>query len=349
MVKHVTIHITNHCNLNCEFCHVGAEFGGTDYSKLDLEILKNLFVPTLESISIAGGEPFYVKEKLYKFIAQIPQSVKSIAATTNGLLLTEDDFSKLKKRNVRLQFSIDGTAMYHEKNRGENTYQQSFANLKKAIEAGIRVDVLTTVTNKNMNHIAEYVKDIDGIGILNITLLHFTPKGRGSFCPELEVPMEKWIQFCISLKESLAGCKTRIWIQPRFLTQRQLKEFDQQRQIQLCNCYRFEYAYVNIDSGMVYPCGLAYNTPLGIGTLKEDNLQNLADSAVRRAEIPEECKNCSDVSLCKGGAKCYAWLQTGDILRKDLNCTQGTFFPICPFPAQYIAGPEMNKKRPTIV
>ena len=349
MVKHVTVHITSSCNLNCEFCHVNAECGGIDTSKIDSKILENLFVPSVESISIAGGEPFYVKEKLYDFIEQIPQTVKSVAVTTNGLLITEEDILKLKQKNIRLQFSLDGTILYHEKNRGKNTYQKSLSNLKKAVDAGIRVDILTTVSNENMDYIVDYLKDIDDIGAQNITLLHFTPKGRGAFRPELEVPKEKWIQFCLTLKEKLENSKTRTWIQPRFLSKWQLEKFDQTRQVYLCNCYRFEYAYVDICNGMIYPCGLAYGTPLGIGNLKTENLQNLADKAVLQAEIPDECKSCKDVQLCKGGAKCYSWLHSADLQRKDADCTNGAFFPICPFPAQYVTGAKMHTDKPTII
>ena len=113
MVKHVTIHLTKTCNLNCEFCHVAAQCKGKDTNKIDRQILENLFAPTVESISIAGGEPFFVKGKLYDLLDQIPESMKSVGITTNGLLLNDKDIQILKKKNVRLLFSMDGTPLDH--------------------------------------------------------------------------------------------------------------------------------------------------------------------------------------------------------------------------------------------
>lgn len=349
MVKHVTIHLTKTCNLNCEFCHVAAQCGGKDTNKTDRHILENLFVPSVESISIAGGEPFFVKDKLYDLLGQIPTDMKSVGITTNGLLLTDEDIKILKEKNVRLQFSMDGTPLDHEANRGKNTYSKSLENMKKAISAGIRTDVLTTVSKDNMYHIAEYIKSVDNLGIANIMLLHFTPKGRGAFIPELEVTQSEWMRFCVGLGKNLKDLKTRVWIQPRFMAVSSVQRMDKTRMIYLCNCHRFEYAYVDIDDGMVYPCGLAYNTPLGIGSLKNEKLQDLVQRALAQDNVPEECKSCENVELCKGGAKCYAWLAKKDIFAKDPGCSGGNIIPVCPFPAQYVAGPVMKTKMPTIV
>lgn len=349
MVKHITIHITKTCNLNCEFCHVAARCGEKDTNKIDMRILRNLFAPTVESISIAGGEPFFVKDKLYDLLNQIPENVKSVGITTNGLLLEDEDIQILKKKNMRLQFSMDGTPPDHEANRGKNTFSKSLENMKKAIAAGIRTDVLTTVSKDNMHHMDEYIKSVDDLGIENIMLLHFTPKGRGAYMPELEVPQLEWMRFCMEFGKNCGAKKTRVWIQPRFMMKSSVQRMDKARMVQLCNCHRFEYAYVDIDDGMVYPCGLAYNTPLGIGSLKDETLQELVQCALAKDQVPKECKNCESVEVCQGGAKCYAWLVKKDICAKDPYCSGGNIIPICPFPAEYIAGPKMRTKIPTIV
>ena len=221
--------------------------------------------------------------------------------------------------------------------------------MKKANSAGIRTDVLTTVTKDNMYHMEEYIKSVDELGIENLMLLHFTPKGRGAYIPEQEVPQLEWMRFCVELGKNLKELKTRVWIQPRFMMKSSVQKMDKERMVQLCNCHRFEYAYVDIDDGMVYPCGLAYNTPLEIGSLKNEKLQDLIQRAVAENQIPKECKNCENVELCKGGAKCYAWLIKKNICAKDPHCSGGNIIPVCPFPAEYIAGPKMKTKVPTIV
>lgn len=349
MIKHITVHLTSSCNLKCENCHVDAYFGREQEQLIDRTILGNLFVPSLESISIAGGEPFNVKEKLYDFIDCIPKHIKSVAVTTNGLLLTESDFEKLYDRNVRLQFSVDGTDSLHEANRGSHTYINTIENIKKAIAKGIRVDILTTVSYMNMDSIKPFLIEMDSYGVSNITLLHFTPKGRGAYKPELEVSKKDWIYFCQKMRIELNDLNAHIWIQPRYLTRRQIQQVKETRDVHVCNCYRYEYAYIDINSGEVYPCGLAYHTPLGIGNIKDKSLQELADEAILKCITPAECEKCTDLELCKGGARCYAWLWDEDLTKKDPHCSKDSFFPICPFPAVQIAGAQMTTKRPTIV
>lgn len=349
MVKHITVHITSTCNLNCEFCHVAAKFNNNEEEPLDVQMLDNLFTPSVESISIAGGEPFFVKKKLYEFLNYIPDSIKDIAITTNGLLISEEDIEMLKMKRIRLQMSLDGMDIYHEKNRGENTYGKSIDSLKKAVNAGIRVDALTTVSNDNIEHISKFIKSIDDLGIENLTLLHFTPKGRGSFRPELEVPYDEWIRLIARLRKELNDVNTRIWIQPRYLTRNTIEMLDKSRSIHLCNCFTFKYAYVNVCDGSVYPCGLAYDTPLKVGSIKTNSLQYLANEAVKNTTVPKECSCCDAVDICKGGAKCYGLLGSGSVDKRDSHCKGGKVIPICPFPAMYIAGPKMKTNKPTIV
>jgi len=349
MLKHLTIHLTKACNLNCEYCHVAAEAGLKDDNTIDKRIIDNLFAPSLKSVSVAGGEPFYVKRKLYGFLNFIPENIESVAITTNGLLIDDEDFNIIKDKNIRLQFSVDGNVKEHENNRGKGTYQTVIYNIKKAIDNGIRVDVLTTVSNENINDIENFINKIDEIGVENISLLHFTPKGRGGYRPENEVSKTKWIKFCYGLKRMTCNAKTRIWVQPRFLTIEQINNMEEDRKINMCNCHRFEYAYVDIDDGVVYPCGLAYDTPLSIGTLKEFDIDSLIRRAIEKDTIPDECSNCSLAAKCGGGAKCYAWLGKKRLNAKDPWCNHDGFVPICPFPAVYVGGPNMKTEKPTIV
>ena len=349
MLKHLTIHLTKACNLNCENCHVAATAGLIDDNGIDKNIIENLFVPSLKSVSIAGGEPFYVKEKLYEFLKFVPKDIESVAITTNGLLINNEDFSIIKNKKIRLQFSVDGNANDHENNRGKGTYKKIIDNIKKAVDNGIRVDILTTVSNKNINDIYKFIREIDVLGVENISLLHFTPKGRGVYRSENEVSKADWIRFCYDLKKMTCNVSTRIWVQPRFITIEQLNNMEENRKINMCNCHRFEYAYVDIDDGVVYPCGLAYDTPLAIGTLKEYNIDYLIKNALEKNMIPIECSKCSLVSKCGGGAKCYAWLEKKRLDEKDPWCKNDGFVPICPFPAVYVSGPKMKTDRPTIV
>lgn len=348
MIKHLTIHLTDTCNLQCRFCHVAAKKGlQNDYS-VDCLIKKRIMEAKPESISIAGGEPFFVRKRLYDFIDSIPTSIKSVAITTNGTLLNESDLKILKEKGIRLQFSIDGLKNQHDFNRGKGSFDLAIRNLKRAVEEKIRVDILTTVSALNIKLTVDYLKEIDNYGVQNITLLHFTEKGRGQNCTDYLISASEWLKLCYNLPIHLKSMRTRVWIQPRYLTAKQIRSMSAEREIHICNCHNMKYAYIDAENGNVYPCGLAYNTPLCIGSLITASLGVLVTNAIKNASIPKDCESCKNLEICYGGAKCYSWMNCGNIESNE-SCLNTNLIPICPFPAMYIAGPKMNTKMPTII
>lgn len=352
MIRHLTLHLTNACNLKCEYCHVSAIRNASNTNGFinDCDLMK-LFSESVYSVSVAGGEPFLDKQRLYHLLDMIPSAVQSVAVTTNGTLLDDKDFVFLKSRNVRLRFSIDGKKGNHEANRGEHTYEIVKGNIDKAIYYGLRVDLLTTVSNSNIDYIIPFVKEIDKDGINNITLLHFTPKGRGKAHNFEEVEDVEWFGLVTTIGEKLSNNYTRVWIQPRFLTKELVKYCNSTREITFCNCFNPKYAYVDLTTGDVYPCGLSFGTPLLFGNISNPFIRTINDVVKSNKQflIPEECFDCQYLSSCKGGAKCYSWLETNDYNKKDPHCTGNSLLPICPFPAILVSGPPMQTKQPTVV
>lgn len=352
MIKHLTLHLTDACNLNCEYCHIAAIRNTSNTSGIicDSNVMK-LFSKSVHSVSVAGGEPFLDKQRLYHLLDLIPSTIQSVAVTTNGTLLEDGDFDILKSRNIRLQFSIDGKKESHEENRGEYTYDTLKENISKAIYNGLRVDLLTTVTNSNIDFIIPFVKKVDKDGIDNITLLHFTPKGRGKAHASEEVDDIKWFEFVTTIGENLSNQYTRVWIQPRFLTEAMVKQCNSLRDITFCNCFDPQYAYVDLTTGDVYPCGLSFGTPLCFGNISDASVQTINDVIKNNKKflIPKECIDCQYLSSCKGGAKCYSWLAAHNFNHKDPHCHEKSLLPICPFPAIMVSGPSMQTKQPTIV
>lgn len=352
MIKHLTLHITDSCNLRCEYCHVAA-IGNTSITNSFIcdDVLVKLFSESVFSVSVAGGEPFLDKQRLYHLLDLIPSTIQSVGVTTNGTLLEDRDFDILKTRNVRLQFSIDGKKEHHEDNRGEHTYELLNRNIDKAIYNGLRVDLLTTVSNSSIGSIIPFVKEFDKEGIDNITLLHFTPKGRGKVQGFEEVDDIEWFGFVISIGKKLNNKFTKVWIQPRFLTEELVKQCNSVRDITFCNCFDPQYAYVDLTTGNVYPCGLSFGTPICFGNISDSSIRTINDVMKKNEKfmIPRECTDCQKLSLCKGGAKCYSWLEAHDFNRKDPHCQDNYLLPICPFPAIMVSGPSMKTKQPTIV
>ncbi len=80
--------------------------------------------------------------------------------------------------------------------------------------------------------------------------------------------------------------------------------------------------YISSDA-KVYPCP---SMPLALGDLKETTLKTILSSAqkqaVRRAllESPEECLECRELKLCRGGCRGRTFALTGSMSRRDPAC-----------------------------
>ena len=113
---HLTLHLTNRCNLKCKYCFVapGLERMTREvaYQAIKFGMEKNKTTGLL----FYGGEPLLEKELIYD-IAEYTQKIKKDTGhnfyykiTTNGTLLDEEFLMFSKTINMSIGFSHDGPA-----------------------------------------------------------------------------------------------------------------------------------------------------------------------------------------------------------------------------------------------
>ncbi len=173
--KHLGVwfHITNQCNLRCTYCYVwknqekmSKEVAILALSKLITDAQKNGFETI--TIKFSGGEcllefPLIVYlVNLGKKLAKKAGLRIRFSVLTNGVLLTEEIATKLKKLSVKVMVSLDGLGCFHDSQRVFPSGLGSFAFVMRGIrflqKVGVPFNVSVTITSNNVANIPDLTK-----------------------------------------------------------------------------------------------------------------------------------------------------------------------------------------------
>jgi len=157
-IDYLRISITDHCNLNCFYC---TPFGGRSmFPHAEIlsyeEIVKATEAAVLSGISkvrITGGEPLLRREmiRLCRMLANI-QDLKSLALTTNGILLEEMAKPLFDAGIRRINVSLDTLKPERfRKITGLDLLSRVLAGIKKAEEVGLHPIKINTVVMRGIN------------------------------------------------------------------------------------------------------------------------------------------------------------------------------------------------------
>jgi len=189
MPLHLSIELTDSCNLNCAHCYRSKASNYIDPDKLDIFIRK-MSKETLMGVELTGGEPILHPD----FIDIVECCVKNlniVGVLTNGTLLTEKMIEKLSAYRDSLFFGISLDSHdpeYHDKFRGmRGAWEKTVRNIERLINKGFLVRVGMSVNQENMYHIEPLLEFCMRIGVKAFTYSPIMPFGNAkSFRWEIE-------------------------------------------------------------------------------------------------------------------------------------------------------------------
>jgi sulfatase maturation enzyme AslB (radical SAM superfamily) len=181
-LRQVWLHLTNRCNLSCSHCLVesgpsGPEGRSTAFWK---EIVREARDLGATEFCVTGGEPF-VREDFIELLEEISDlSPKKVLVLTNGTLLGEREVSKLSEWGVELQVSLEGPRKVNDSIRGRGSFEKAVRGIKKAIDAGLKPVLATTLLAENLSSLPELPEIAASLDIEYIHLFPMHPRGRAS-------------------------------------------------------------------------------------------------------------------------------------------------------------------------
>lgn len=107
-IDFVWIELTTACNLKCVHCYDESSSNRTESMEFDdfCNIINQIEEVGIRKIQLIGGEPFFLGEKLKKYLDYVSGKFDYIEVFTNGTLINNDWYEYLKRNNIRIALSV---------------------------------------------------------------------------------------------------------------------------------------------------------------------------------------------------------------------------------------------------
>lgn len=329
--------VTQACDLICQHCRAcaqtrphPAELTTDESLRLIDQIVE---FPTPPMLVLTGGDPFK-RADIFELVEHAAGSGLDVSVTPSATpLVTQGAIRRLRDAGIsRMAVSIDGAdAPTHDATRGvAGSFDRSLEILADARDAGIPVQVNTTLTPTILNQIDRMAEMLARQEIVMWSVFFLVPVGRADqmlrlSADQCEVAFARlWRQ---SQRQPYAIKTTEAPHYRRFVIQHQLPKA---RRDPSATPPGFISAGVNdgkgvmfvSHAGLVHPSGFL---PIVCGMFPlEHVVQIYQDSpvfcALRDADRLEgKCRNCEFRNIC-GGSRARAYSVTGNLFAQEPDC-----------------------------
>jgi radical SAM protein with 4Fe4S-binding SPASM domain len=343
--------ITKACNMQCVHCYESAGKRGKNElpSKDVINGLDRMAKSGVTSIAFSGGEPT-IHPHILDFIKHTENNGMCAAMATNGYTLADKGKSQ-KFIDAGLEFiqiSLDGTSSKtHDSFRRVNgAWERAVSAVENFVDAGIFVEVATTVTEYNIDEIPEMIDFVRDLDVNWFMLYNFIPTGNGTEIVDMDLsPKDRSELLEAAYVENKKGEMQILSTAPQYApvaesmvskdsamipTHFYNPEYTNPALMQLaefiggCGAGRF---YMSIEpNGDIYPCVFfPHKEEVKLGNLMDNNfgdiwMNNNVLHQLRDKEILEgQCGECNSRHIC-GGCRARAYNYFDDILAPDPGC-----------------------------
>lgn len=173
------------CNLNCKHC--GSSINAFSKKRQGRELKKDEVIKIIrelkelggKKIGLVGGEPLLCD--YWEDIASYANRLNfELSMISNGMLIDQEVADRIKKSGIKLvALSLDGPRDFHNELRGNiHAFDQVLKAAEFLSKAGVQVNIITTIMNKNINHLEEIEKIIEKLNISFWQLQMGIPMGK---------------------------------------------------------------------------------------------------------------------------------------------------------------------------
>ena len=324
--------ITRKCNLKCPHCYSQAqnaphpdEMSTQEIKKVISEVAKC----GTKMIIFDGGEPT-LREDLLELIRHANDVGLMPLLGTNATLITQEFARSLKDAGlVAAAISLDGykKEIYDAFRGVEGSFDMVIEGLKNLLNADVGFQIDPCMHRDNLPYLEEIAKLSKQKGSVALEIFDFVPTGRGKDAKRYEISQEnrkrlirRVITMAIEDEEMIFRLLAlpQYWIEVEKMVPEKMIA---KRFIRTCCGAGIRFATIMYD-GTVYPCMLLQEEA---GNVREKSFKDIWHNSTllkalrNRDNLKGKCKHCKYRTVC-GGARCKAYIKTGDPFAEDPDC-----------------------------
>lgn len=318
-MKTYNVWLTKACNLKCKYCYEADNIRSDDKIQDMDSIINFIYYQSKDEgackLNFHGGEPLIYFEKMKYIIRELNEKIHvKYFFTTNGMLLSADSAEYIKKHNISVSVSLDGTKDTNDLCRvdknGRGTYSRVVEKLKELEEIKKLVRIRMTIVPETIHSLFDNVIHIVNLGYSTIVAVPdlFSGNWNDDNLKQLEIQLFRLHK---QLKEKYDDSVSFTF-------------FDEMNMKGRCSGGIED---ININcNGDIYPCGYAIDNPkFMIGNVKTG-----IDS--EKAEMLKKEYNCNNDDCVECNYNRYCISNRCKILNYMLTGNMQTAFPlICEF------------------
>lgn len=323
-LSRLVIHLTNDCNMRCQYCYANGGNYLSDRDMMDKQTLDKLLevffkeFDTINNIQFFGGEPlmnYPLLEYACKKINQLAEDrgyTIGFGIVTNGTLIDKKFIDLVKKYKIQVTISYDGNPKVNDiMRRMKNGKGSSDIILEKAKWLKEETGEPNTIeATYNQHHIDNSISIMDVVNHIQKelpdTYIHLVPAGGTD---ETDFAIENLEIFPDSIHEIVARKKDDNQFFVYSLAHRIFIALEN-REINIPNICDAGFGTMSVSTkGQVYPCFMfTDNDELCYGNITNKELFKSPKFIEIKNKINnfsvksnnEECQNCFIKSLCNG-------------------------------------------------
>ncbi|MFW9972530.1 MAG: radical SAM protein [Candidatus Odinarchaeota archaeon] len=332
----VGIHVTNDCNLKCKHCVYNSGSNNIPENSLKLkeikEIIDQLEIMGVITVEFLGGEPFTYPH-LQEIIDYAYDKSLKVVINTNGIAIPSNWFSKNRNKVFLMKMSLDGhNEQTHDSFRGiTGAFNKSIKSIKKAVDSGYDVCLITTLHDKNRIYINEIIDKAKDLGVRTFTITTFVPLGRGEKIENYKINKYDLKDLLISIekkklefREKGISCNVKEELPQTIAISKELQNTFKDSKFRTCTG---GFTQMSISSdGFAHPCTTLFNADSFDNDVRKRNIEDIWKKSELftkwrdRTKLKGKCSKCSFLNLCGGGCRYIAYTLEGDINASDPYC-----------------------------
>ena len=330
--------ITRRCDLNCRHCRGAAkshDYAGELKTDECYRVLDGIAAAGRPLIIFTGGEPM-ARPDVYDIVryATAEKNLPAVMAPC-GHLIDAETAPRLRDAGIAgISISLDSAnAENHDAFRGvPGAFDASLRGIRHALDAGIRVQINTTVTKANVSELPGILDFAVDLGAGSFDMFFLVPTGRGSELRDLELSPDQYEDTLRWVCRAAADAPIRVKTTCAPYITRIVEEMDDAlggagdpaKRPRATGCMAGRGFVFVSHRGELQPCGF-FDEPCGnlreadfdFGRVYREStvFRNLRDLASYKGK----CGHCGFVSTC-GGCRARALARTGNYLAADPAC-----------------------------